>query len=32
MNQHLHLLTLGVRDFECSRKFYCFSNYYRSGL
>ena len=22
MNQHLHLITLGVRDFETSRKFY----------
>jgi uncharacterized protein len=22
MNQHLHLVTLGVRDFEASRKFY----------
>jgi len=22
MNQHLHLVTLGVRDFETSRKFY----------
>ncbi len=22
MNQHLHLITLGVRDLEISRKFY----------
>ena len=22
MNQHLHLITLGVRDFETSKKFY----------
>ena len=22
MNQHLHIVTLGVRDFEASKKFY----------